>query len=160
MGFSTIFSMISFPTVWNSWTFTSSLVTTPVTMFLSDGSRENGLKVLSLSSVISFHPGSCWFSLLLTGRIDKITEFLHGVVVLRCYGCGHCPPRTHFFHSIPIPWVKPPLLFNDRIKVCSMTRSELSPAQKSLLRRITWNPLENLTQTSGCLVSSWHISWT
>ena len=28
----------------------------------------------------------------------------------------------------PLPWVKPPLLFKDRINVCSRTKSELRPA--------------------------------
>jgi len=36
----------------------------------------------------------------LAGRVGKVIEFLHGVVVLRCDGCGHGPQRAHFFgHS-------------------------------------------------------------
>lgn len=44
---------MSFPTVLNSCTFTSSLATTPVTMFLRDGSGENGVQMLCFSLIFS-----------------------------------------------------------------------------------------------------------
>uniref|UniRef100_A0A672NXW2 Transcription factor 25 (basic helix-loop-helix) n=1 Tax=Sinocyclocheilus grahami TaxID=75366 RepID=A0A672NXW2_SINGR len=53
MGFPIIFSMISLPTVSNSCTFTSSLATTPVTMFLRDESGENGVQMISFSLIFS-----------------------------------------------------------------------------------------------------------
>lgn len=41
--------------------------------------------------------------------------------------------NARIFSVIPLPWVKPSLLFNEHISVCPMTKSELRPAQYWLL---------------------------
>ena len=52
-GFPAMFSMILLAKVSNSFTFTTSLETTPYTMFLKDGSGENGVQVKSFSFILS-----------------------------------------------------------------------------------------------------------
>ena len=61
---------------------------------------------------------------------------------------------------IPLPRVSPPEVFKDLIKVCSIARSELTPAQYWLLRRMTYKPLENWQNTVGWVFSKCAICWT
>ena len=71
--------------------------------------------------------------MLLTGRINKVIEFQHGVVVLGCYGCGHDPQHTHFFgHSTSISQASPTFqgprqgLLSDKVraKACPEVKKE------------------------------------
>ena len=145
--------MTLFPIDSSSCTFTYSLVTTPIIIFLKEWSDEKGVWHLVFNQSLP-GPWFCWFFMLVNGCIrDRGCWILAWLVGFIIYGCRYCPQWSTF---ILCPCVKPPVLFRDFIKSCSMTRSELTPDMNWLLRRTIWNILN----ISGCLISSSPISLT
>ncbi len=104
-GFPIIVSTITVPTLSDSCTFTPSLATLPVMMFLRELSDEKSMHA-RWKFFFDFFPNQhdhvrSFIVLLLllcvAPCLCEIIEFMHGIVVLRC---RHGPQSAHFFcHS-------------------------------------------------------------
>src|SRR6218665_2318644 len=111
-------------------------------MFLNEGSGENGEHPISFELIFC----KSRRSLLILADVNSLccSEVEYDRLVNSCIAALYCADigvdivqRAICSSDIPLPRVRPPQVFNDLISVCSMTRSELRPAQNWLLRRIT-----------------------
>ena len=129
-----IVSNIALPIFFASVAFNLSSATTPVTMFLNDGSGEKGL--LSWRKPSKARPAL--FSLaylafdasLCCSLVTNVVSVSSCIAMLISAQAGIS--NSHLFLCIsPIPWplVSQPVNFMLRIRTCSMTKSGESPAQ-------------------------------
>src|SRR6218665_1125760 len=111
-------------------------------MFLNEGTGENGEHSISFELICSKSTRSllilvCVKSLCSSDvQYDRLVNSC--IAALNCADIGvGMVQRALCSSDSPLPRVRPPQVFNDFISVCSITRSELRPAQNWLLRRIT-----------------------
>lgn len=127
-----------FRTVRNSWTF-NIVVRKYAIDYIPQVSLAKGEHAVSLVLILSRSDASlfilalasslCWLSLMVSGWQGLYSAVMGVVDIVHSGLCSSV---------IPLPHGRPADIFNDRINVCSMTRSELKlPAQYWLLRQIT-----------------------
>lgn len=121
-------------------TFTSYATTTPVAIFLNEGSEANGVQLMSFEIIFKM----LVLSLFIPASVDSLScslvvneipvksfiiPWYSDVIGMDVIQRDRCSSIT------PLLCVRPPVLFSDRIII--ITISQLRLAQKLLVRQIT-----------------------
>lgn len=151
--------MMLFPTDAYSCTLASSCATTPVITFLNGGSKEKGEKAFSFVLILERSDESLSFLAPVASLCCSLVVYVNSLkpcmAMLISDVMGADIVHSALCSSVNLlPCVKPPVLLSDLMSVCSLTRSQLRPAQDWSVRRITWKHSWNTgTQLGDCALN-------